>query len=508
MSGFSYTSLPRGGSGATGESTPYAISGFGEIVTAVQEPTAQGTFVHGINNILFFSCSNGAGASVSAVSGTMAMSSGNSTSGSAHCELRRALKYRPGQGSAVMLTAIFGTPVANTKQLAGAGNEESGYYFGYSGTEFGIFHEEKSGREVRALSVTAGVASTTNITVTLNGAQVVVPVAGGSSAIQTAARLAEADYTDVGTGWFAEATGSTVNFIANHPGSQAGSYSAAGTGLTAAFSRVSAGFDSTINFTSQSLWNVDTMDGAGASRFNLDPSKGNVYQVQFQYLGYGNAFFSIEDSRTGRLTPVHVVKNANIRIAPVLRDPQVHALWKVENLGSAIATHLSGASAATFTEGKIVRNVGIGFSINGAKSGITTAVPILSLRANRVYRGKGCYGELDFSTLSAACVINGAFTRSSRIFIYKNVILSGPTEWIQFDAANGRSVAAYDTASTGFTLDGGYLLKSFLITNGQTIVENLTDYNMFLSTGETLTIVGEATNSSTIDVSLSWYEDQ
>ena len=205
---------------------------------------------------------------------------------------------------------------------------------------------------------------------------------------------------------------------------------------------------------------------------------------------------------------MHIIRNANIRTTPVLKDPQVHAVWKVENQGSAIATHLSGASAATFTEGEIVRNVGIGFSINGTKGSVTTAVPVLSLRANRVHRGKGCYGELDFSTFSAACIIGGSATRSSRIFIYKNVLLTGPTNWIRFDSANGRSIASYDTASTGFALDGGYLLKSYLITNGQTIVENLQDYNMFLSTGETLTVVAEATDSSAVDVSLSWFEDQ
>lgn len=508
MSGFSYTNLTKGGSGAGGESTPYGISGFGEILSAELEPTAQATFVHGFNSIMFNTSSNGAGSSVSVVSGTMVMSSGNSTTGSAHCELRRALKYRPGQGSACRLTGIFGAPVANTKQFLGAGNEESGYYFGYSGTDFGIFHEEANGRELRALTVTAGVASTTNVTITLNGAQRVVAIDGASSAIQTAARIADQDYINVGTGWVAEATGSTVYFLATHPGSQTGTYSAAGTGLTATFARTTAGFDSTISFVSQSMWNIDPMNGTGPSRFTLDPHKGNVYQVQFQYLGYGNAFFSVEDSRTGKLSPVHVIRNANIRTTPVLKDPQVHAMWKVENQGSAIATHMSGASAATFTEGKVVRNVGIGFSINGSKGSITTAVPILTLRANSVYRGKGCYGELDFSTLSAACVISGAATRSSRIYIYKNVKLTGPTEWVQFDAINGRSIASYDTASTGFVLDGGYLLKAFLITNGQTIIESLMEYNMFLSTGETLTIVGEATNSSTIDVSLSWYEDQ
>lgn len=508
MSGFSYTTLSRAGSSTTGEATPYAIAGFGEMLVVQPEPTAQGTFVHGINNITFVTGANGIGSVVTAASGTLSLSSGNSTSGSAFCELKRGLKYRPGEGSACRLTSIFGPPVAGTRQLCGVGNSESGYYFGYSGETFGVFHKQVSGRELRQLTISVGVATTTNVTVTLNGSAITVPIAGGSSTAQTAAQIASKDYMNVGSGWQAEALGSTVYFIARRAGSQSGSYSATGTGLTATFAQVAAGFNETMDFVSQSQWNFDTMDGTGPSRFTIDPQLGNVYQVQFQYLGYGNALFSVEDPRTGKLAPVHTIRNANARTTPVLRDPQVHAGWAVENNGSAIATHMSGASAVTFTEGKIVRNIGLAYSINASKSSITTAVPILSLRASSIYKNKGCYGEIDLSSLSAACIIGGSATRSSRIFLYKNAALTGPTNWTAFDSAGGRSIAAYDTASTGFSLNNGFLMKSFLITNGQTIVENLIDFNLYLASGETLTVVGEATDSSTIDVSLSWFEDQ
>lgn len=509
MSGFSYTSLSRvGGSGTGGESTPYAISGFGEMLVVQSTPTAQGTFVHGINNIIFLTGTNGTSSIVTAASGTLSLSSGNSTSGSAFCELKRGAKYRAGEGSACRITSIFGPGVPNTRQMCGLGNIESGYYFGYSGEDFGIFHKQVCGRELRLLTVTVGVASTTNVTITLNGSAITVPVAGGSSILQTAAQIAAKDYTGVGSGWRAEALGSTVYFIAIRAGSQSGTYSATGTGLTAAFTQVAVGFNETIDFVSQSQWNLDTADGTGPSRFDINPQIGNVYQVQFQYLGYGNALFSVEDPRTGKLSGVHTIRNSNSRTATVLRDPNVHAGWSVENNGSAIATHMSGASAVTFTEGLIVRSVGIAYSINASKSGVTTAVPILSLRANSIYKGKGCYGEIDLNSLSAACIIGGSATRSSRIFIYKNSVLSGPTNWIAVDAAAGRSIASYDTSSTGFGLNNGFLMKSYLITNGTTIIENLTDFGMYLSAGETITIVAEATDSSVIDVSLSWYEDQ
>ena len=31
----------------------------------------------------------------------------------------------------------------------------------------------------------------------------------------------------------------------------------------------------------------------------IDPQQGNVYQIGYQYLGFGNAHFSVEDEDTG-----------------------------------------------------------------------------------------------------------------------------------------------------------------------------------------------------------------
>ena len=77
------------------------------------------------------------------------------------------------------------------------------------------------------------------------------------------------------------------------------------------FSRVIEGQNQTNNFIPSSSFNIDKLDGTGPSRLILDPQKGNVYQIGFQYLGFGNAKFQIEDPETGNLIRFHELKNEN-----------------------------------------------------------------------------------------------------------------------------------------------------------------------------------------------------
>ena len=153
-------------------------STFGEVAVVQYEFIAQGDFVHGINSQAF-TTSSFAGGLVAPVSGNAELSSGTDEAGSASVQLRRRLEYRPGQGSAMRSTAVFDTPGAGNAQFVGAGSAECGYFVGYFGSNFGILHSETGQREVRALAVTAGEA-TENVTVTLDGSSVVVPVSGGN----------------------------------------------------------------------------------------------------------------------------------------------------------------------------------------------------------------------------------------------------------------------------------------------------------------------------------------
>ena len=509
MSGFASknpSSVSLSGNVDISTSLPY--SSFYELNVAELTPVAQCDFIYGINtninNVLTF-----AGGTATAVSGVANVSSGTSSSGSADVALRRNLKYRPGQGSLSRVTALFGTPASGNIQIVGPGNAESGYYFGYAGTDFGIFHYENGQREVRKLTVTTG-AGTGLVTVTLDGRSVSVPVTGGNNVNRTSYELAKYDYSNVGVGWLADAIDGTVFFISSRPDRYTGSYSVAGASITGSFSSVIAGSGSTVTFISQSSWNIDKMDGTGQSRMLLDKQKGNVYQVGFQYLGFGNAFFAIEDPETGRPAPVHMIKNANARTTPVLKNPQVSTRAVSVNIGGTSNVTLKTVSMASFTEGltkKLDPRYALSFEIDGVD---TNGVyqPIGAIKVNRVYNGLTCFGEIDLLRIGAAN-ISTQQAKNLTVSLFKNVPLSGTPIFRYLSETN--SLISYATLIPGtdsITTTGYIPLITFPVASNSSNAITFDLDDLVVANGEIIYIAVKTPASVDGEVSLNWYEQQ
>lgn len=126
------------------------LSAFGTFETGELTPVIQSDFVYGLNNQVWNAgVVNGAGATVDVNGGRLRLQSGTANGGYAYITSRKIIKYRAGQGSVVRLTPIFTTGVANNIQIWGAGEVSAnqplnGYFFGFNGTVFGIFHYNNS----------------------------------------------------------------------------------------------------------------------------------------------------------------------------------------------------------------------------------------------------------------------------------------------------------------------------------------------------------------------------
>lgn len=512
MSGFTTIGKNVQGQGSGVGTSGGSVGPFGTSLVSNMSPSGQATFVHGINDIQWLTSSTGTGAAITSSESVMTCSSGNSLSGSSEISMQRGMKYRAGQGGLCRLTAIFGSGVADTKQLAGLGNGENGFYFGMNGTQFGILHRETSKREIRAFTITSAPAGAANIVVTLEGASKTVAINGGGSTTQTAYQLSRAVYSDLGSGWTTEVLGSVVYFIANIPGPFGGTFSATNLGSPiATVATTRAGVLPTDTFIPQSQWNIDPMDGSGPSRFTLDKTKGNIYSVGYQYLGFGNPTFSIEDTETGFLADCHQIRSANLRTSTIIKDPTMTAKWIAINSGSsASSVSVKGASAGTFTEGLVNRSVGISFSSSATKANVSTIVPVISLRANKVYKGNINYGALDVFNIAVANDAGSSSTgKILKFYFYKNATLGGPANFTNVDS--NRSIAATDTAATSITIGSDTLLIATLIVaaNGSEVLK-VENENFFINPGEVITIAAERV-SNTVDgaaVSMSWFEDQ
>lgn len=118
------------------------ISAFGEVSTIEPYPVVQIDFVYGINTYTTISTVTGSGQVTSASGTLLNCQTTAAASSSAQLTSVRYLKYRPGQGAKGLLTAVFTTGAADSKQYAGlfTPSLNNGFGFGYDGTTFGIWY--------------------------------------------------------------------------------------------------------------------------------------------------------------------------------------------------------------------------------------------------------------------------------------------------------------------------------------------------------------------------------
>lgn len=503
-----YALTVGGGSGSgAAVSINGPLSGFGELETVTPVPTSQVAFVYNLNPLLVTSDIYGAGASVTAVNGEVVVASGTAVDGYARLVSKKVAKYRPGQATMARWTARFTTGSAGNRQMAGLYNIEAGYQFGYNGTSFGILYTEAATVEVQILTVTAPPAVNGNVTVTLDaGTPVVVAVTASGNTSVTASEIAAGNYANTAGGWDAQAIANVVYFTRHTAGPAGASTFAPGaTGTVAAFAILTTGVVATEQFIPQASWNQDTFLGGGGtgnpSGITLDPTKGNVYEVQFQYLGYGDAFFYIVNGQTGRPTLCHIVRNANTRTSTNLRNPNLYLTWESRNTGTGTSVTMRGASGGAFVEGP-VQFLGEQFAVPpvAVTAGAGVETPILSLRANTVYINRQSTAQLQIDRISVAC--DGTKTVAFRV--YKNVTLTA-ARWQAVNATT--SAAAYDVNATGFTLGSGVLVYAFSVSKTGNITESLTDLDLFLQAGDLLTITALSANANDVTATMVWVED-
>jgi hypothetical protein len=499
---------PKKTNGADNVNVSSPNSTFGEVLVANLEPIAQGDFVHNINPQTF-TTSSFSGATVSQLSGTAVLESGTSASGSATVSLRRRLEYRPGQGSMMRATALFDTPSAGNAQFVGAGSAECGYFIGYFAGSFGILHSETGQREIRKLTVTTG-AGTGNVTVTLDGESIVVPVTGGNDVHQTAYQLALADYSQIGKGgWLADAISGSVYYIAARSNSTStGSYSVAGASIAGTFTREKGGEDQTNTFITSGSFNIDKLDGSGPSGMVLDPQKGNVYQIGYQYLGYGNAFFAVEDPETGKPIPIHMIKNANARTTPVLKDPNLSVLATSANIGGTTSKTLKTVSMAAFTEGAVTKldpKFAKSFTFSSVNS--ATYVPIAILKANRVYAGESSFGEFDILRLNGS---NETNNKTLTVGLFLDAEIDGLVDFQEVDSTESIvSYASLNPATDDIVdLANSSPFHEFIIGGATGAEQNLADLKFIFGPGRSFTLAIKTSGAITGQVGLSWFEQQ
>jgi hypothetical protein len=491
--------------------------GFGGLEITQLHPVAQGDFVYGIQTPQTFVTASFVGSSVTAADGMAVLNCGTGVSGSAVLNLRRGIKYRPGQGSIMRATALFDTPVEDNLQLLGLANNETGYSFGYQGTNFGILHRETGQLEIRKLTITTGAANGDTITVTLDGDAFIfdIDIDGSTSTTQTAYKLSLQDYTQLGkTGFLVDVVGSDVYFISGRCNPNlTGTYSISGGSVVGNFTRILAGTDYTETFIPTGSFNIDKLDGTGTSEMIINPQRGNVYEIDFQYLGFGNARFAVEDPNTGRFANCHMIKNANNRTTPVLKNPNVQIRLESSNNGNTSGVSVRSASMAGFITGEVVKldpKFAQSFAFENLNK--TTYHPLAMIKANRIHKNQSCFGEFDILRLAGS---NEVSSKTLIIGFFLGAEITGDVNYEYVDDENSIvSIATLDPttnspANTISNLSDIVPFHEIVVGPLAGVSEDLDKLEFIFPPGIPLLIAVKATNTGVNgSVSINWFEQQ
>jgi len=474
--------------------TPDAKSAFGESLTAQLESVVQLLFTYILNPLLVDIRDNGGSSSVA--DGMLTLSTGAAANQSSTMKSVVTARYEAGIGFRSRFTGLFTAGAANSTQIIGVGGPSEGFFFGYNGASFGVLHRYGGAEEIRTLTVNTASSTAEDITITLDGdATATVTVTNSGNTTTTANEIAAHDYSSVGDGWTARAVGSTVVFTSWSSGAKSGTYSlSSATTAVGTFAQTLAGVAHTDSWTAQASWNgPDIFDGSGITGVTLDADKGNVYQIDFQYLGFGIIRFFIEDPDDGELHLVHAVPYANANTRPSLDNPSLNLFAQASNAANTSDIVLKSSSMAIFKDGKR-RDGGINRGVEViANLATANETPILSLRLGEVFGNKENRTEIKVNYISASV----EHTKPVIFNLYANATL---TDASFSEIASGESSVYKDTSATA--LSGGVFLFALPLGKSGNAVLDLKDKLDLarFGVGDVLTIAAEPISATGADV--------
>lgn len=250
------------------------------------------------------------------------------------------------------------------------------------------------------------------------------------------------------------------------------------------------------NWTDQTAWNQDKMDGTGASGMTLVPTNGNVYKIQYQWLGFGNINFYIENPATGLTVLVHQIQYPNQFTTTTLLNPTKPIMMQATNTTNNTNIVMKSPSMAAFVQGILAPPQLIN-NINNSKA-VTTQASILTIRNNTTFNSITNYKAVHILQLSYT---NG--NQLATFNLYLNATLGGSPSYTNVNA--NTSVVSYDTAGT--TVSGGKLVGTYYSNTNQSNALDISAYYIILNPGDTLTVAGTSAGPSvTCYASLMWNE--
>lgn len=280
----------------------------------------------------------------------------------------------------------------------------------------------------------------------------------------------------------------------------------------------------TKTFIPQTAWNLDTCQGTGNSGIILDPTKINVFQLKFQYLGGGDVFFYVMSAFTGRWVEVHIIRNAGSSVNTLFNNPTLRNMWYANNYSGTTQTlSLSGGSCVSFVEG--VRQF---LGPKGALSNVAIVVNgvqtlIFALKNATYFNGSPNRSQIRIRNISFAgggdggghASLNGTIT----LTLVRNPTTGSPLAFTPYNGSNasaivtGSNIFGQSTLSSNTSsiteISGGNTGFTQIISFGSETMIDMTKYDIVLYPNDVLCflVTPVTTASSYIGATVFWIED-
>lgn len=237
-----------------------------------------------------------------------------------------------------------------------------------------------------------------------------------------------------------------------------------------------------------------------------DVTYGRPYQIQWQWLGYGQVTYSIEDTATGGFVVAHAIKYAGTATETSISNPTLPLHAHVLTSGADGGFVLRVPSMGMFRQGS-PPPPGLRRSASGSVATSTTEKAVLAVRDNTAFNGR-----TNRAQVSPQLLTYSAGTPAGADITVRLRLSPGTTGASFVDVSAGNSCAAYDTSATlapdaGFFGNGVEWL-SFIVAGGASGLLDLSQYGLRLAPGDVLQVTGQASSGTpTLRVSMSWTED-
>lgn len=478
------------------------MAAFGEMLVAEKTPEVQLVWNNGIiSSQVVQETKNGA--TLSVTNSRLDITTGTTTGARSAIWSARRVNYRPGQGSEGMFTTKFSAPAANTEMFVGYFDQEDGFAIGYQGTTFGFLHRSFGQREILEMVVTSAPTGNGNVTVTLNGSPVVVAVLSTDDINEAARKIALADYSACDGGYTAYYAGNKIIWIAHIADVRGGSNTFVDTdttGMAAAggITTLATGAAPTDSFIPQTSWNRDKFDNSGQLP-TLDPTKGNVWMVNYMYLGYGGAFlFAKDPANEIRWVLCHILAYANANDNPILGNPSLPLGLYADNKATTSSITASNGSLMGSTQGRglAIANAKRFVAANNKTISSSTETVILAVRIKVAKDGK----TVKIRALAQALSLTNDMNQLCTFRLYANPGLQGTASWSSLN-----EFMEIDTASTLLRAgDTGQLLGSWGVAKDDSSNPNIAEQELEGTTGDLFVFTAYSNGASNpVSVSVS-----